>query len=410
MILFPATIKLLKTDEIRQLKNEITVNDETIIDTVVSSDGAWQKRGHDSLNGVVTVIQNDVGKCIDYRVLSKKCNACSKWESKKGTVEYEKFISDHECPIKHVGSAGSMEAKGVVDCFQSSVDNRKLRYTKLIGDGDSKTHASILTADPYPGIKVEKLECIGHIQKRVGSRLRKLRSTHKGPLSDGKGITGQGRLTEKLMNKLQNLYGIALRQNVDKTVHQLKVAVRAVLHHSTEFENSENCHLFCPRGPDSWCKYWKDPENYQEKKGMPMVIHQLIKPVFTDLSNETLLSKCLHSKTQNANESINNITCTKCPKNIYVQRNVLEMGVASAVINFNDGNCGILNVFINAGMETGYFTKSFCIKKDETRIQRMNKKTNEQTKKQRKRLRAIRKNYVDKNKEKEGVCYESGAF
>ena len=144
-----------------------------------------------------------------------------------------------------------MEAKGVVDCFQSSVDNRKLRYTKLIGDGDSKTHASILTADPYPGIKVEKLECIGHIQKRVGSRLRKLCSTHKGPLSDGKGITGQGHLTEKLMNKLQNLYGIALRQNVDKTVHQLKFAVSAVLYHNTEFENSENRHLFCPRGPDS---------------------------------------------------------------------------------------------------------------------------------------------------------------
>ena len=83
------------------------------------------------------------------------------------------------------------------------------------------------------------------------------------------------------------------------------------------------------------------------------------------------------------------------------------MGVVSGVINFNDGNFGILNVFINAGMETGYFTKSFCIKKDETR---MNKKTNEQTKKQRKRLRALRKNYVDKNKEKEGVYYESGAF
>ena len=44
---------------------------------------AWHKRGHDSLNGVVTIIQNDVGQCIDYRVLSKKCNACSKWETKK---------------------------------------------------------------------------------------------------------------------------------------------------------------------------------------------------------------------------------------------------------------------------------------------------------------------------------------
>ena len=33
----------------------------------------------------------------------------------------------------------------------------------------------------------------------------------------------QRHLTEKLMNKLKNLYGIALEQNADLTVHQLKV-------------------------------------------------------------------------------------------------------------------------------------------------------------------------------------------
>ena len=140
------------------------------------------------------------------------------------------------------------------------------------------------------------------------------------------------------MNKLQSLYGIALRQNVGKTVHQLKVAVGAVLYHCTEFNNSESCPQFCPRGPDTWCKYWKDPENYQEKKGMSIVIHQLIKPIFTDPSNESLLLKCLQGKTQNANESINSIIWTKCPKNIYVQGNVLKMGVALAVINFNNRN------------------------------------------------------------------------
>ena len=93
------------------------------------------------------------------------------------------------------------------------IAKRKLRYTKLTGDEDSKTYTSIVTADPYPGTKVEKLECIGQMQKRVGSRLRQLRNTHKGVLSDGKGILVQGRLTEKLMNKLVN------KQNVNKTVH-----------------------------------------------------------------------------------------------------------------------------------------------------------------------------------------------
>ena len=52
-------------ENVRQINNEITADNETIVDIVVSSDGAWQKHGQDSLNGVVTIIQNDVGQCID---------------------------------------------------------------------------------------------------------------------------------------------------------------------------------------------------------------------------------------------------------------------------------------------------------------------------------------------------------
>ena len=39
------------------------------------------------------------------------------------------------------------------------------------------------------------------------------------------------------------------------------------------------------------------------------------------------------------------------------------MGVSSAVINFNVGDCDILKVFKNSKMETGYFTKMFYMKK-----------------------------------------------
>ena len=105
-----------------------------------------------------------------------------------------------------------------------------MRYIQLIGDGDSKTYPSILAADPHSGTPVEKLESIGHIKKRIGSMLRNLRSKHKEKLSDGKGISVHGRLTEKMINKLQNLYGIVLRQNVKKTVHKMKVAIGAVLY------------------------------------------------------------------------------------------------------------------------------------------------------------------------------------
>ena len=44
----------------------------------------------------------------------------------------------------------------------------------------------LLKKDLYPSTVVQKLECVGHIWKRVGGCLRKLKSTDKAPLSDCK--------------------------------------------------------------------------------------------------------------------------------------------------------------------------------------------------------------------------------
>ena len=48
----------------------------------------------------------------------------------------------------------------------------------------------------------KKLECLGHIQKRLGTRLRKLKTTNKSALLDGTPIGGKGQLTDKTINKL----------------------------------------------------------------------------------------------------------------------------------------------------------------------------------------------------------------
>ena len=37
-----------------------------IADITVSGDGSWQQRGLSSLNGLVTLIASDSGKCVDY--------------------------------------------------------------------------------------------------------------------------------------------------------------------------------------------------------------------------------------------------------------------------------------------------------------------------------------------------------
>ena len=110
----------------------------------------------------------------------------------------------------------------------SSAETRKLRHTHYIGDGDSKAYLDIVKNDPYPGTVVEKLDCVGHIQKRVGNCLRNFRNTMKNLLADGKTLKGRGCLTNKIINKLQNYNGHALRQSTGTAVYQLKKPVGAV--------------------------------------------------------------------------------------------------------------------------------------------------------------------------------------
>ena len=54
---------------------------------------------------------------------------------------------------------------------------------------------------------LEKLECLGHIQKCADGCLRNLKSTTKLPLVDGKTLGGKCHLKDKLINKHQNYFG-----------------------------------------------------------------------------------------------------------------------------------------------------------------------------------------------------------
>ena len=60
----------------------------------------------------------------------------------------------------------------------------------------------------YPGVVVSKLECDGHVQKHVGRGLYNLKNNNKG-------LGGKGRLTDAVIDQLQNYYGITIRQNVN---------------------------------------------------------------------------------------------------------------------------------------------------------------------------------------------------
>ena len=54
------------------------------------------------------------------------------------------------------------------------------------------------------------------------------------------------------------------------------------------------------------------------------------------------------------------------------------------------------------GLPVGYWLQNGCLQKDQQRIKQMERKSSEKGKRRSKKLRAIRKGFIDKEKELEG--------
>lgn len=180
-----------------------------------------------------------------------------------------------------------------------------MRYMEFLGDSDSKAHKLLVQEAVYGDVDIEKLECVGHIQKRLGSRLRSLKKRlGKTPLADGKPIGGAGRLTDKRIDKLRAYFGKAIRQNTHN-ITAMQNAVMAIWHHSRSADDNPD-HDLCPEGEDSWCGFQRDipkgTADYAHKEPMKEAVANAILPTFEALSEESLLSKCTHGGTQNQNE------------------------------------------------------------------------------------------------------------
>ena len=74
-----------------------------------------------------------------------------------------------------------MESAGLQSFFQLSVDKYNIRYAHYIGDGDTESFKKVLESKPRGDDLIpRKLECASHVQKRLGTRLQKLRYDIKG--------------------------------------------------------------------------------------------------------------------------------------------------------------------------------------------------------------------------------------
>ncbi|CAB3225803.1 unnamed protein product [Arctia plantaginis] len=316
----------------------------------VSGDGSWRKRGFSSLFGVTSLIGWLSGKIIDVEVKSKYCKSCEHWKSKNGTTEFEEWQISHadECQANHEGSSGKMEVNAVVEMFQRSEDLYGVKYSNYIGDGDSKTFKGIVDSKPYENFDVHKKECIDHVQKRMGTRLRNLKKGTK---------------------------GLGGREN------------------------------WC-----SWKKAKAENalDAYHHNQPMSEEVYQAIKPIYVELSRDDLLERCLGACTQNNNESFNATVWSLAPKSSSSGKTVLDIATDIAVCTFNGGLTNVLQIFKMLEVEIGAQLYNFCTEADAKRITHAEASLSDAAKSARALQKSTRKDEEDKNLAIEGQMYGAG--
>ena len=184
-------------------------------------------------------------------------------------------------------------------------------------------------------------------------------------------------------------------------------SVWAGLYHVSSSDQNPQHHL-CPDGENSWCDYNKNPESYEHTHGLPDVIVNLIEPIYENLTEPTLLGRCMHGGTQNPNEALNNLIWERCAKQVWVGRRVVEEATYQSISHFNDGYVATLQLFKFLGTEPGLFTTKGALSADSTRIRKAQAKNSDVAKSRRKVIRAQRKGYLDKKTQEEGVMYQKG--
>ncbi|KAJ8891059.1 hypothetical protein PR048_010568 [Dryococelus australis] len=259
---------------------EAVVMNEGGSDIPIAFDGPWQKRGHASKNSVATLTSIDTG------------------------------------------TSGRMEADAAVKIFRLCV-----RYVQFLGDGDSKAYRSVAESKPYQDVEIKKVECVGHVQKRMGTRLRKFKQTLRATvMSDGQRL--RDRLKDKTINELQQYYD--------------------------------------------------------------------------------LLIKCLHGRTQNSNESFNNIIWSRVPQNVFVGLKTFKWRASDAVLTFNDGNIGRIRVLKHLDIVPGIHMVKDLQLLDKTKIAKAERVAESNTKEAR---IAQRKTLAGENgDEEEDPDYASGCY
>ena len=359
-----------------------------ILDIDATYDGSWHKRGYKSNYGISAVVDAHTNLILDYETMSKVCSVCDAKKKKLAKREisaeqYEQWKMNHvaSCSKNYEGTSGGMEPEGAKRIWNRSIDYN-LRYVNFISDGDTSTFLELTQMNngegPYGmAHQVTKEECVSHVQKRLGTALRNLGGKQRVKAGYG----GTGKLTEITITRLEYYFGQSLKKKVNTSPEEMRDCIMSSFFHCSSTD-ANPCHHLCPKSEQSWCFYEKakakgetPPSHTTMRVKFDLAPEQLenVKKVYTRLTTDEMMTRCMRGKTQNANESLHARVWNYCPKHINTTKRQVDFAVATAVSNFNVGYLAS-DITTRMGIPLTTSMKRYLDKKDSQMNAPINKK------------------------------------
>lgn len=327
-----------------------------LVDISVSFDGTWQNRGHRSHTGIGIAMDSVTGTVLDLEVLSNFCLSCASQKTNLTEAAFSDWKATHtNCKQNFDGNSGSMEAAAAARIWGRSAE-LGFRYTSLISDGDAAAFKAVCAlndgAGPYD-IPVQKEECVNHVSKRLGTRLRKLKkdavvnvTTKTGKVIRRSTLGGPNLLTDAVIDNLARHYGQNVRKNVNGSVIAMRKAILSTYLHAGSTDEAPN-HGYCPEGVNSWCFYRKSesmgeaPDSHRDMNlyfaSIPAETRRLIYKIYADLTTDELLTRCIRGLTQNTNESLHSKIWLKCSKAKFAGLSRVTFAAQATALSHNFG-------------------------------------------------------------------------
>ena len=180
--------------------------------------------------------------------------------------EWNLWCENHKpkCHKNFDGTPAAIEAAAAVKLWTQST-NHNFCYVNFVSDGDSSGYKAVCALNDERGpyeTPVQKEECVNHVAKRLGTRLRKLKlddftviTTKSGKKMKRSVLGGAKKLTDNVIKSMQRYFKKAISDNQNKSVTAMRDAIMASFYHACSSDSATHLHNVCPKDIKSWCFY-----------------------------------------------------------------------------------------------------------------------------------------------------------